>query len=117
MTDNHLRTFSPAMIMYNTARQDRDVLMAVRPVLTPETRTKEFFVPADSPIARYRDRIKEWEARGWRIDLDKVDHNRKQVAYAIPCPARRGSKGWILDPVPLIPASSVSQKARKAAGE
>jgi phenylpropionate dioxygenase-like ring-hydroxylating dioxygenase large terminal subunit len=88
------------------AFQDRDVLLDVNPVITPETRTKELFLPADSPIAAYRDKLKEWEARGWRIDTDEVERNQKKVAYAIPCPARRKTKGWVLDPVPLVPASS-----------
>ncbi len=85
------------------ALQDLKILLDVHPVITPETRTKELFVPADGPINAYRDKLKEWEERGWRIDLDEVERNRKKVAYAIPCPARRESKGWILDPVPLIP--------------
>jgi hypothetical protein len=86
------------------ATQDRDILYDVRPVLTPETRTKEFFTPADQAIARYRDKLKAWENRGWRIDMDEVKRNRLKVAYAIPSPGRREHKGWILDTVPLRPA-------------
>ena len=86
------------------ATQDRDILYAVRPVLTPATRTKEFFTPADTAIAKYRDKLKAWEDRGWRIDMDEVNRNRRKVAYAIPSPARRQHKGWILDAVPLMPA-------------
>ena len=36
--------------------------------------------------------------------MDEVNRNSKKVAYAIPSPARRQQKGWILDPVPLRPA-------------
>lgn len=93
------------------AVQDRDILLDVHPVITPETRTKEFFMPSDSPIDAYRDKLKEWEKFGWRIDVDEVERNRKKVAYAIPCPARRESKGWILDAVPLIPASAAGEDA------
>ena len=100
----------------NTARQDRCVLEAVHPVLTPETRTRELFMPADTPIGRYRDRIAEWEARGWRIDIDEVNRNCKRVAYAIPCPARREAKGWILDSIPLIPAREAGRTEREATG-
>jgi phenylpropionate dioxygenase-like ring-hydroxylating dioxygenase large terminal subunit len=85
------------------ATQDRDVLTEVRPVLTPDTRTKEFFTPADAAIARYRDKLKAWADRGWRIDMDEVNRNRSRVAYAIPSPARREQKGWVLDAVPLMP--------------
>jgi len=75
----------------------------VRPVLTPRTNTREFFTPADTAIAKYRDKLRGWEARGWRIDTETVDRNRRRVAYAIPSPARREHKGWILDTVPLLP--------------
>ena len=99
------------------AVQDRDILVEVRPILTPETRTKELFMPADAPIGRYRDKLKEWENRGWRIDVDEVERNRKKVAYAIPSPARRLQKGWVLDAIPLLPGKAVEKKAQKAAGD
>ena len=83
--------------------EDRDVLEPLRPVLTPRTNTHETFVPSDKPAARYRERVKEWEAKGWRIDIDEVNRNKHKVAYAIPSPARQKSKGWALDPIPLIP--------------
>ncbi len=84
------------------ANQDGEVLEPLRPVVTPDTNTRELFVPADAAIARYREKLREWEARGWRIDMDAVNRNAGKVAYAIPSPARRTSKGWALDPVPLI---------------
>jgi phenylpropionate dioxygenase-like ring-hydroxylating dioxygenase large terminal subunit len=87
------------------ATQDRDILHDVRPVLTPEKNTSEFFTPADKPIALYREKLKRWEQRGWRIDVDTVDRDQRRVAYAIPCPARRETKGWVLDPVPLRPGA------------
>jgi hypothetical protein len=74
-------------------------------VLTPEKNTSEFFTPADKPIALYREKLKRWEQRGWRIDVDTVDRDQRRVAYAIPCPARRETKGWVLDPVPLRPGA------------
>jgi hypothetical protein len=87
------------------ATQDRDILHDVRPVLTPEKNTAEFFTPSDKPIAMYREKLKRWEQRGWRIDVDAVERDHKRVVYAIPCPARRETKGWVLDPVPLRPAA------------
>jgi hypothetical protein len=36
----------------------------------------------------------------------QVNANRNAVAYAVPSPARRQSKNWVLDPVPLLPASA-----------
>ena len=53
-------------------------------------------------MAHYRGRLKEYEARGWRINQDEVDRNKNQVAYAIPSPARRTSKNWTIDSIPLI---------------
>ncbi len=90
------------------AGQDNEVLGVVNPVITPETKTNELFMPADNAIARYRERFKEWEAKGWRIDIDAVNRNRKRVAYAIPSPGRRVQpKGWILDSVPMLPGNGV----------
>ena len=84
------------------AFQDRDILTQVHPTVTPPTNTKEIFLPADLPIGRYRERIAEWQARGWRIDVDQVARSGSQVAYAIPSPARQTTKGWALDAIPLI---------------
>jgi len=95
------------------AYEDRDVLEPLRPVLTPLTNTHETFVPADKPIARYRERVKELELKGWRIDSDEVERNRQKVAYAIPSPGRRKSKNWALDAIPLLDPAI----AHKAAAE
>jgi phenylpropionate dioxygenase-like ring-hydroxylating dioxygenase large terminal subunit len=94
------------------ARQDRDVLAGVHPIQTPPTNIYEFFVGPDEPIAKYREFLKDWEARGWRIDIDKVDRERKRVAYAIPSPARREKKGWILQSVPLLPGVVEAKKVQ-----
>jgi len=62
----------------------------------------------------YRDRLREWDAKGWRIDTDEVRRNKNKVAYAIPSPARRESKGWVLDQVPLIDGSQAAAKLKVA---
>ena len=98
------------------ALQDRDVLLEMHPVQTPETNNHEYLVGADSPIAKYREKLKQWEERGWRIDMETVERNSKRVAYAIPSPARRELKGWVLDAVPLLPAQSAASQV-KASGE
>ena len=87
------------------AFQDRDVLKTLHPKITPRVNTKELFTPSDYPIGRYRERLKEWEARGWRIDTDKVRALEQHTAFAIPSPARRDTKGWVIDPIPLMPAT------------
>jgi phenylpropionate dioxygenase-like ring-hydroxylating dioxygenase large terminal subunit len=85
-------------------QQDIDVLNQLHPIVTPETNTKEFMMPADKVILMYRDMLKVWESNGWRIDMEQVKRDAKRVAYAIPSPARREQKGWVLDAVPLLPA-------------
>ena len=60
--------------------------------------------PADKPIFRYRDFLQNWDDRGWRIDWSELQDKRGDVAFAIPCPARRTEKNWVLDEVPLVPA-------------
>ena len=84
------------------AQEDIDILKVLNPVRTPETLTKEILVPADKPIVRYRELLKDWEKRGWRIDLKALREQRGDVAFAIPSPARRTSKNWVVDPVPLV---------------
>ena len=93
------------------ADEDKRVIEDVDPMIFPDTLTKEVFVPADAQIAAYRDYIKEWEQRGWRIDSRQVDADKGRVAYCIPGPERRSSGNWAIDAVPLVQA----RKAGKAA--
>jgi phenylpropionate dioxygenase-like ring-hydroxylating dioxygenase large terminal subunit len=99
---------------WNIASQDITVLSDLHPKLTPPTNTKEFMVPADEPILRYRERLKAWEARGWRIDTDAVAATERAAAYAIPSPQRRQHKGWVLDAIPLHPSAEPEPVARVA---
>jgi predicted pyridoxine 5'-phosphate oxidase superfamily flavin-nucleotide-binding protein len=62
-------------------------------------------LPADKCILLYRESLKEWEANGWRIDQEAVDAAKNRVSYAIPSPARHKQKGWVMDAIPLRPAS------------
>ena len=84
------------------ANEDGRVLWGIRPVLQPANNIKENFVPSDKHVAHYRETIRDYEARGWRIDSEKVERNRMTTAYAIPCPARREKKNWTLDSIPLV---------------
>ena len=96
------------------AVQDRDVLMDVHPVLTPETRTRELLTPSDSPIGAYRDKLQQWEDRGWLIDKLTLHARRGDVAFAIPCPDRRVSKNWVLDPIPLMPGATQAEQSLRS---
>jgi hypothetical protein len=84
------------------AQEDIDLMETLNPVRTPETTTKELLVPADEPILNFRQALKDWEARGWRLDVKKMAELSGDVAIAIPCPARRERKSWVLDEVPRL---------------
>jgi len=88
----------------NIVAEDRKIIENLRPFATPETMTKELLTPGDAPIVRYREHLKDWEKRGWRIDWQAVGRDRHDVAYAIPSPSRRESGNWVLDPIPVLPA-------------
>jgi hypothetical protein len=96
------------------ANEDGRVLWGIRPVLAPSSNIRENLVPTDKHTVHYREKIKEWESMGWRIDSDAVERDRLKTAYAIPSPQRRKSKNWTLDPIPLIP--SRSRAANKKTG-
>jgi hypothetical protein len=92
------------------ASQDIKVMNEVMPRLTPPSRAKELMMPADKVILQYRDKLDEFEARGWRIDMAAVQaaRERADVIFAIPSPARRESQAWVLDEVPRLPAKTVN---------
>jgi phenylpropionate dioxygenase-like ring-hydroxylating dioxygenase large terminal subunit len=96
------------------ADQDVGIVEALHPTLTPATNTKELMTPSDKVILMYRDKLAEWDARGWRVDFDTLERDHTKVAYAIPCPARREQKGWVLDPVPLEAVGDVGKDGLQA---
>jgi phenylpropionate dioxygenase-like ring-hydroxylating dioxygenase large terminal subunit len=83
--------------------QDRVVLGDQEPYFTPETNAHEPLMPADMAVARYREYLHDWDARGWRIDSARVQADRPFRSYVIPSPARRAEpRGWVLAPIPLV---------------
>ena len=88
----------------NIAHEDISILEKLYPLRTPDNLTKELMTSADGMIVSYREWLKKFEAKGWKIDQQVFKQHEGDVAYAIPCPARRESKSWVLDPVPLIQA-------------
>ncbi|MEJ2140005.1 MAG: aromatic ring-hydroxylating dioxygenase subunit alpha [Gammaproteobacteria bacterium] len=88
------------------ADEDRVVIEGLWPKNTPDTLTKELMTPGDAAVVKFRESLKTWEENGWRIDMKKMAEDYGDVAYAIPCPARRESKNWVLDPIPLIPGKN-----------
>jgi hypothetical protein len=47
--------------------------------------------------------------------METLRNKRGDVAYAIPCPARRTEKNWVLDSVPLLPAAAPEIREAKRA--
>jgi len=90
------------------AHQDIRILSKLDPIRTPYSNTKEILMPADKAVARYREWMKGWEQRGWRLDVEKLSAKRGDIGFTIPSPERRTSGNWVLDTVPLI-AGSVDQ--------
>jgi phenylpropionate dioxygenase-like ring-hydroxylating dioxygenase large terminal subunit len=93
--------------------QDRDILLEVRPKVTPSMPNRELFMPADLCVGRYRQFLAAWENRGWRIDCERVARDQMRVAYAIPSPARREVKGWVLDAIPLVPSGKAGAEGQR----
>ena len=88
----------------NIVHEDITVLENLFPIRTPETMTREILIGGDEVIVAYRKWLRKWENLGWRIDAKAMEDNFGDVAWAIPCPERRHSGNWVLDPVPLMPA-------------
>ncbi|MDE0799387.1 MAG: aromatic ring-hydroxylating dioxygenase subunit alpha [Rhodospirillaceae bacterium] len=82
------------------AQQDIVVLEELEPILAPLTNTKENMMPHDKALVRYREYLRTWDAKGWRIDSAQVTLNEKKIVYAVPSPDRNKFKGWVIDPIP-----------------
>jgi len=86
------------------AGEDIAVITNLNPVRTPESSAKEVLVVGDEAIGQYRRHLAEWERRGWRLDMKALKAMAGDVACAIPSPARRTEKNWVLDAAPLVRA-------------
>jgi phenylpropionate dioxygenase-like ring-hydroxylating dioxygenase large terminal subunit len=84
------------------AQEDIDILEELDPVRTPESPSEEILVRSDGAVVRYREWLKQWDAKGWRIDLKALREQRGDRAFAIPSPGRRTSKNWVLKTIPLL---------------
>ena len=82
------------------ADEDTAILENLWPIRTPDTTTKELLTSGDEMVVRYRQHLQEWAEKGWQLDTAALARNDGDVAYAIPCPARRESSSWILDEAP-----------------
>ena len=101
-------------VTLQVVHEDISILEKLDPVRTPETNTKEILLAGDQAVVRYRECLKDWENRGWRIDMKGLRERQGDVALAIPCPGRRESGNWVLDTVPLMPAGTRARAASRA---
>jgi phenylpropionate dioxygenase-like ring-hydroxylating dioxygenase large terminal subunit len=83
------------------AGEDVLVIEALWPKRTPDTLSKELMTPGDAAVVKFREFLSSWNDKGWKIDMDQMEADHGDVAYAIPSPARREEKNWVLDAVPL----------------
>lgn len=82
--------------------QDVAVIGGIRPCTTPANNVTELLIAEDRGVAAYRERVKEWTAKGWRIDSAALAAEAGLSVHAVPSPARRESGNWVINPVPLI---------------
>jgi phenylpropionate dioxygenase-like ring-hydroxylating dioxygenase large terminal subunit len=103
----------PTINERNTAvmMQDKTVIERVEPFYTPGSSTEEVMVKADAVINRYREYLKDWENRGWKLDTKQVEALREEKVFTIPSPARRTSKGWAIDAAPTVTPSANAKAA------
>jgi hypothetical protein len=95
--ENFLRRMAVAV------EEDRIVVEKLDPQIPSTEAVGEFIVPADDVIMNYRQRLQEWEQRGWRLDVDTLKRNRGRVAYSIPSPARRQDpQNWAVTAAPVL---------------
>lgn len=92
-------------VTLNVVKEDMAVVENLNPVRTPDNNIKEVLVPGDTAIAHYREWLKKWDARGWKIDVKALNAKLGDVAITVPCPARRTSDNWVQDTVPLVSGS------------
>jgi phenylpropionate dioxygenase-like ring-hydroxylating dioxygenase large terminal subunit len=89
--------------------QDRRIIEKIEPIFTPDSATDQLSVRADALSLHYRERLRDWAARGWRIDGDTLAGVRpRSRVQTIPSPGRREQKAWVYDNVPLAPAAAAA---------
>ena len=98
------------------AKEDIKVVERLEPKMTPPSTAKELLMPHDRVILQYRGILKDFENKGWRLDYEAINTMRAKadMVTAIPCPGRHETKGWVLDPAPLMP-SVTDEPVRQAA--
>jgi hypothetical protein len=91
--------------------EDRRVIENLEPPVPFENSTADFSVKADAIQLCYRRKLKEWEARGWRIDTGRLAAVAPGTGlHVIPSAGRRELRGWQFPTVPLVaPTGSLDE--------
>lgn len=83
--------------------EDQRIVENLEPSLPLRGTAADFSVRADAIQGAYRRCLAEWQARGWRIDTERIHRERPGARlYTLPSPARRETRGWVFATVPLI---------------
>lgn len=82
------------------AWEDRVVVEELQPATPSSFKSTDLLGPEERILLEYRKSLQGWDRKGWRIDSEQVLRDQAEVAYAIPCPARRTDTAWVLPAVP-----------------
>jgi phenylpropionate dioxygenase-like ring-hydroxylating dioxygenase large terminal subunit len=92
--------------------QDDLVLRRIRPEHVPDGWREEVTLRSDGLQVAFRRRLREFEARGWKIDSERIGREyRGRRACVLPCPARRTVSSWVLETVPMEAVKSAETAA------
>jgi len=82
------------------AWEDRVVVEELQPATPSAFKSTDLLGPEEKILLEYRKSLQAWDRKGWRIDSEQVLRDQAELVYAIPCPARRAEKAWVLPAVP-----------------
>ena len=92
--------------------EDIAIVTTVRPVLPPRSPSAELLTEADQLETQFRAMCKRVRAKGWEIDIEQVEAERKHQVFVIPSAARRDDpKNWVHKPVPMLLPRGDQQKS------
>ena len=84
---------------------DRIVVEELQPATPSAFKSTDLLGPEEKILLAYRRSLQAWDQKGWLIDSAQVFRDKDEAAYAIPSPARRTHKAWVLPPVPIATRS------------
>lgn len=100
LEDSYNKNFLERILI--AVEEDRIVVEKLNPTVPSKDAIGEFIVSADDVLMNYRERLKDWQSRGWRIDVEQMNRDKGRVAYAIPGPSRHEHDDWAVTKVPML---------------